>query len=267
MVTLEKIDTSRMEDLLFDLAKELGEAPQKILANEVSLFLREVIRKTAPDNKKQGEDAVRRDLRKVFTPVQQGFLDRIGSEYGTREINTWITTKTGDKHMNLVWNILDANGDGMAKFHRGHRNTRGRIPVNFKGNDMSSEKWNARYVVTKEDYAAYRDKVLARVGLVKSGWMKSLTAADATRAASMPDYIRRHGDRMGSVQNNLHDTSKPFIAMGNHGPGIQQTAHFVAQAVKTREVALGRRLRRAIAGIHDDVAAGRRVGKIEVTNE
>lgn len=267
MITLT-VDTHRLEDLIRGIARELGVAAGDILRNEVSLFTRAVINKTPPDNKKQGEDAIADDLRKVFTPVQQAFIDRIGSEFGLRNIDTWIGRVGKDpKYLHLLWQRLDPNGTGMAAFHQSHRNSRGRVAKGFKENEMGSGRWQAKYVVSEEDFAAYKAKVQARVGLMKSGWVPGLNASDPVRAGKVPNYIRRHGNRVGFAQNHLSEPTKPYVIMGNSAPNIRQTQHFVSQAVRTRQVALSRRLRRAVSGIHDDVAAGRRVSKIQVTNE
>ncbi len=278
---MDSVDTTRMEEMLNDIAVHLGAAANEILKNEASLFITEIMNKTPPtpyktvdqnnktikvNGRRSGELAITNDLSKVFTQVQQGFLDRIGSEYGTRDINQWITSKTGQKE-NLRWKRLSANGEGMSQFHQSVRGSRGRVPKGFKGNDRNSLQWTAKFVVSQEDYLTYKAKVQARVGLMKSSWLAGLTAANPVRAARVPAWIRRHGAKAGTANNHLNDATKPFITITSFAPGVRQITHFVHQAIKTREVALARRLRAAIDGVNLDVAAGRRVGKIKVAND
>jgi hypothetical protein len=248
------IDTSRANQLLDRLAHELGKGAVDAVKEEARLLSLELIRRTPPKSQAQGEKAIGRDLSKLFTSIDTGFLDRIGSEYGTKNISHWITMADG-RRVQLQWDVLDPEGRGMAQYHEQSRNAHGRIPRTFtKGSQPGTQVWRSRYVVTKQDFASYLKIVQGRVGIEKSGWQAGLTVGGGSGSKDrVPNYVSRHGNQFGSVQTSFGNPDKASVTLRNHAPGIVNTKFFVELAVKSRRGALAARLRRVIAGIKEDL--------------
>ena len=93
---------------------QMGDAARMIY-NEVRSCMRRLIAITPPRSKKQGEEAVERDLNKIFTPVNEEFLSMVGSQFGVSGIDTWITGQD-DKKPHLQWDKLDPPCSLMASF-------------------------------------------------------------------------------------------------------------------------------------------------------
>jgi hypothetical protein len=247
--------------MMDDLARELGLAAPEMLKNETRLLSLELIRRTPPNTKDQGEKAIKRDLSKLFNGVDIGFLDRVGSDFGTGPIGHWITFTNGTR-MFLQWNKLDPTGTGMSAFHRHNRDFKGHVSGLVQRIDFNNKTWNARYVVSKEDLDAYRTTVVNRAGFLKSGWLPGLIGSSGgTRGVG--GWITRHlNKKWGTFRADLNNPQKAQITISNGAPGVRLTQHIVDGAIKTRQRALERRLRRALSGIIDDVTMGRRIRKI-----
>lgn len=224
-----------------------------IFEDEARRFVQGVIRLTPPRNQKQGEAAISRDLMKVFTPVTEDLLNTIGSEHGLSAIDVWMTTAGGEKK-ELDWRKIDPTGAGMADFHRRNRNSRGKT-YNLK--KQRGDKWYAPYVVTFEDYAAYRDKMFARVGRRKAAWAKSF----AGLGGKVAGWISRHlsGAKGEFVWRN--DPNKPSITMINRSPGIQGDEHIIRSALRVRTEAIQRRIKLVLSGYSKDVSQGMKISR------
>jgi hypothetical protein len=120
-------------------------------------------------------------------------------------------------------------------------------------------------VVTDDDYVAYQSKIQERVGWMKSGWLKGLEQCNDTNSR-IQNFITRHGTKFGRAQSSFSNLEKPSIEAANFAPSIRVTQHIVDTAVRTRQFALARRYKRLLAGIKDDVTAGRRVSKVQHIN-
>lgn len=220
-----------------------------LFEDESRLFLKQVIRLTPPKSKAQGEAAIARDLMKIFTPVNEEMLNIIGSEHGLSAIDVWLTT-AGGEGKELDWRKIDPSGEGMKDFHNRNRDSRGRT-YNLKR--QKGDKWYAPYVVSFEDFAAYKAKMIARVGRRKAAWGKSFNAL----GGKLTNWIARH---LAGAKGEYHNTHGNFgsvsIVMINRSVGISQDLHFVRGALRIRESAIKRRIKLVLSGYSKDVARG-----------
>lgn len=251
-----EIDTTRLQARMQELSDALigqGQAGDAatIFEDEGRRFVQQVIRLTPPRNKKQGEDAIRRDLMKIFTPVTDELLNTVGSQHGLSAVDVWITAADG-RRINLDWKKIDPTGSGMAGFHHKNQNARGRTSDLKKD---AGDKWFAPYVVSFEDFATYRDRILARVGRRKAAWAKSFIGL----GGSVATWIRRHvGESKGQFiwQKDPH---KPSITMVNFSRGIRDDEHFIRGTLRVRTEAIQRRIKLVLSGYAKDMARGMKI--------
>jgi hypothetical protein len=257
-LTIADFDTSKLNSRIEELHDALIGQGQSgdmsgIFRDEARLFLRQVIRLTPPKTKQQGEDAISRDLMKIFTPVNQDMLDDLVIAHGANNIDTWLTTAGGEKK-HIKWTYADNTGGPMASWHqkKENRNRRGRT-YNLK--KQKGDAWYAPYAVSFENFAAYAKKVKARVGRRKAGWGKSLVGM----GGKVGGWINRHvAGAKGELQLGA-DPERPSIVMVNRAPGIADDERIVRAAIRIRTEAITKRIRLVISGYSKDVARGIKV--------
>ncbi len=264
MITAD-IDTTGLHNRLNELHDALigagrpGDAAT-VVEDEAKRFLVQVNRYTPPKNKAQGEAAVEKDLRKIFTPVNEDFLNTVGSEHGVSAVDAWIFSEKRQANINLKWSRIDPSGAGMADFHLKNRNARGRTNrLNPKAN--GSKIWSAAYIVSFEDFKNYAKKIKERVGRRRAAWGVSY----AKLGGAFAGWIGRHvgAGAKGQCVANLSNTTRPGVEMVNFAPGIMDDQRIVQSALRARERAIGKRIRLMISGYAKDVAQGIRITRKE----
>lgn len=263
MIEIADIDTSKLNSRILELHDALasqGGDVEAIFRDEARLFLAQVIRLTPPKTKQQGEDAIKRDLMKIFTPVNEDFLDDLIIEHGHNNIDAWIESSIDGTRKHIQFDYASNTGGEMADFHQRNRDNRGRTR-NLK---RMASGWYSPFAVSFENFAAYRDKVLKRVGLRKSGWAKSLIGL----AGKVTGWINRHVSE-GKAPGELHLTvgEKPSMTMINRAPGIGNDLRIVRNALRIRNEAIGKRLRLILSGYSKDVAQGIRIRRHATTTQ
>lgn len=231
-----------------------------VVQDEARLFLKQVINLTPPPGlgtaaKKQGEAAIGRDLMKIFTPVNEELMNTVALvHHGTTGIDAWF--ETAGKPMHVQWDRIDPSGAGMKAWHNQNRDSRGRTRELKRGRGTA---WYAPYVVRREDFAAYRDRIVSHVGRRKAAWAKSFVEL----GGKVQGWIDRHvSGARGLIINNLDVKNHPSVTMINSSVGISGDAHIVQSALRIRYEAMGRKLRLIVSGYASDVARG-----IKVTNK
>ena len=265
------VDMSRMNQQITALrdaligSGQMGDAAT-IIEDESRKFLKQVIAFTPPPGnsaaaQKQGEGAIRNDMLKIFTPVNEGFLDMVGSQFGTTGIDTWLTHPDTGKHYELRWDKLDPTGSGMESFHRANQNRRGRTK-NLK-RKAARGVWASPYVVAWRDFQARLQKLQHRVGWRKAAWGKSFVAL----GGKLPKWISRHiGSHPSECLVQLTGTS-PSVTMIARAPGLLDDQRIVRDAMRSRQEAISRRIKLILSGYAKDVKAGMIINRKEHRNQ
>lgn len=184
--------------------------------------------RTLNDDRRITEKAVRRDLRKVFAPIESSGLYNAGGRAGLRlkELVSGIKTNTrlvgrarkgkagrvkglADRKVAIaaVFKAAGAGDLGVIidvnpQLHRSQRNRRGRV-TNAK-----------RYlVINSRSVKAYQKEVLSHVGRGKGGWNQ----AGAKLGTSIPGWIAQHHTPGDFIDNRNHPT-QPSITVINSVP-------------------------------------------------
>lgn len=256
------VDDTRLQARIEELYDALAGAGRgsdcaTILEDEARLFLKTAIALTPPKNKAQGENAVKSDLKKIFTPVEDVFAQYIASEFGTSGVDKWLTSPSDGRRYELKWDTLDVQGYGMDAYHERSRNARGRVPGRQLPK-IAGKFWPAKYVVSQSAFASYLAKLKTHVGMRKSGWLRAYYEV----GGKLPSWIQRHASKgLGRVVNNLATPGKPSITMASHAPGALDDERVLREAFKIRIRVIGRRIKLLASGYAKDVASGMRIRK------
>jgi len=268
MVEIKEVDTKLLDLRILDLHDALigagrpGDAAT-IFQDQSRFFLEGLIRRTPPTARKgfgakqAGEEAIERDLLKIFTPVHEDLLDDIAIEFGANDIDAWRDFDGTKKQ--LKWDRIDNTGQGMANFHKANLNARGRtFGLKEKGKRGNADAWYSPYVVTFADFKAYADKMKSKVGRRKAAWGMSLISV----GGKLPNWISKHvGGAKGVVQNNLQNISHPSIVMTNYSPGISSDNRIVQQQVHIRASAIKKLIKGVLSGYSSDWKQGIKIQK------
>jgi hypothetical protein len=265
MASTVKVDLTNLESRVRELRRALlangenGDAG-KILADESRLLLKQCIKFTPPRNRQQGQVAVRRDF--------------------GRAVHTWYYGDIKNKRIqelaiignyeavNAILKNAGKNSGGMFPrravpfsndLHTKQRDRRGRIQTDKRIATFQMSAWTARL-----------KQLVARVGRMKSGWVKGYSKL----GGNVPAWISRHstGHPYSRAFVDLSGRT-PNILVGNGSAGIGVIQHLVTGAVKARTQAIGKRIKLVLSGYSGDVARGMRIkrgtghGKMNATAE
>lgn len=246
------INDERFQQLLAQLVDKLGLDAKVVVADEGRLFLKQAIGLTPPKTKAQGEQAIRDDLARVFTPANESFLIYEFSSRDKSNVDQWFNNSKG-QNVHVQWDGLDIHGSGMRIYHQQQRNARGRtVGRGSKGNKIG-ELWKAKYVTSYDAFNTYLKKIQARVGMRKAGWLRAYYEI----GGKLPQWIERHARRgLGRVQNNLDVPNHPSIIMASHAPGVMDDERILKDTFRARSEAIKKRIKLIVSGYAADVKAG-----------
>ena len=234
-----KVDDVKMRDALNSLV-DLGLDTGRVLKVEARRLLKEVIKRTPPDDRAQGENAIKEDI------------------FGGRRVN--LGRGNVIKTIGIFWIIGDASkpqfrNDGVAQFftnqgevigteqrfyrpnasveemQRVHEAARssatGRVSI---AGSMTHSVGRWRFVdrmsVKKSTANRYFRFIKQHVGKMKGGW----AVAAKSLGVNVSAWIDRHaGSQNGYVNQSLGKTDSPFITIGNTSRGVEKK---MASAVK-----------------------------------
>lgn len=251
------VDISGLQKLLRELSERARLKTPQLLADEGRLLALEFIKSTPPRNPKQGERAVLNDLRRLFATSSEGFLDVVGAEAGTHNVEFWTQLKNGKVRniLHVSWDRLDPTGAGMKAFHRSQRNSRGRVPNrryhSFRPEGRDTLHWQAAYMVAGSDFLRFAKEQQSHVGRMRAAWLPGWTKCRelSPGGEKPPRWVTRHlerGQPKGTVDvSHLKPTGgQMYLEFGNFAPGICRAAQRAIQwAIRKRKAALLRRIK------------------------
>lgn len=237
----------RLQDAF--VARGRNSEPAVIIKDESRLFLKQAIRLTPPKKKEQGEQAIKTDLLKLFSPVTQGDAEYIARNFGTSNVNHWLTNKQGE-HYQVKFARVDVQGYGMDAFHQENRKSRGRVGRNRKAMKKVGGLWQTDYLVSHEAFESYYDRTRARVGQQKSGFLAGYLKVDG----KLPRWIARHASKhLGAVIDQLDAPGAPSMTFSNHANGVTAEGRIFTDTLRARKQAIAKRIRLVLANYGEDV--------------
>src|ERR1700722_8144275 len=234
-VTL-KWDSRDFRNRIEALAKAMEVEPADIVRQQMGSAIRTIARYTYPSKKKDGDNAVENDIRRIFTTPADIFpvgsripaLDKLlKSSQWEKAANTIVSFP---RYQNLT--VADAVDPSI---HNRLKNRHGRVP--------KSTKWK---VLIKDPQALklYIKAVQAKVGRAKSAWL----AGAQKFGASLPAWVRRHGTSEGEARDTLRGT-KGYVeaATTNEAAVDMDRQHdIVERALKNTDKSLTIKLKKTL---------------------
>lgn len=234
------------------LVKATGKEAGRVVRDEARLFVKDVVKHTPPfgetpstetlnHQRKIGEAAVERDIRRAFVALEElkvmqgeetalvGRLRELARQGKVQSIHDILRDELNFKNPNVAARV-------DPEWHETQRDKRGRVP---------GGKRRPRMVILNE--GTIRKQIRAkqrRVGKAKGGWA---AAADAL-GVKLPGWIKRHGSP-GQVQNRLDNIFNPSITMANLVGYIQGTGaelQIVNRALRNRVKVMKLKLERIL---------------------
>lgn len=229
-----EINKARYRDTLNEFVRVLGADAEKLLREEMRLFLREIIRFTPPKTNAQGRKAVEGDIQKAIGLLDQNSFGRAREEVRLpmRELIRRRDNETLQEAMREMdgryWIVktFDKND------HISRRNRYGR--VRRKSFVMTTDR---------TAYNRYVREVKGRVGYAKSGWLK---AAEAV-GLPLPSWVRRHaGYAKGGFE--APTANKLEIVARNGSVRIPNYERTVSSALNSRRMSVEKEFARLLRG-------------------
>jgi hypothetical protein len=240
------IDTSVLSWKIDELARVMRKDPMEVFKDEMRLLNRTIVNFIPPSRERGGkgaaravgEAAVERQLKNLISEADPELIDTIGSQYGIRNINAYITKDDGSK-LELRWENLDPTGSRLPEYHARYRNRAGRIPNRKK----TLGKWASRVVVPWGVRKPYIEKKKGLVGFWKATWAASTAAA---LGDTFPAWISRHYGRVAGLSVCKADFSNPdkfSFTFGSRRTGNYRFSDRIRDAVAFRSKTISRRIK------------------------
>lgn len=211
------LDISQQIGLMTYLAKRgLIDPELGVLSVQARLLTEHCIKLTPPRDEAQGKGAVLRDLNYIIKGRDQSYLEFVVQLTGkTTNVEQVLRRKDGTPYVIDV-NIIDLNGSQVPGFHKGQRDSRGRIPMaSSKRQTRDIGRHTQRNVLwtTNEVFTEYKRRIMNRVGWAKAGWLYAYQALGGQRLSD--GWIRRHSAHRGTLTDGRNDPQRPFIDVRN----------------------------------------------------
>lgn len=242
------VNSTRLNDQLTGLREafigrgQMGDAAT-VVEDETRRLNKQIIKLIPPPGLdtaalQKGELAVKKDLTKLFTPVNEDFLNQVVSEFGVSGIDAWFTSPSTKNHYELKFDKIDQSGSGMSSFHRSRQDRRGRVK-SIKQKRVGN-KWRAAYVAPFQNFNAYLKKIQSHVGWSKAAFGKFYKSL----GGRLPKWIDRHVTASASeIHNDVDNHVSPSITMIARAPGLLNYKRIVSDAVRIRAEAISLRIK------------------------
>lgn len=234
-----------------DKLQGLGLSGGRILKVESRKLFQSIMLQTHPRQKQQGDGAVRRDLLKVFFPIDDATMDGATPMHGQHSgfVKLWVadggTKVIAVKQQNFKPSATIAQ---MEAWHRAARGNDGRVHgtgFGIRREVRGKLNFINRIVVRESIFEAYQKRQLSHVGRLRRGFAYAL----AKVGGSVPGWLKKTltADKpTGYIKLNL-EGEKPFIEAGNTAAGAAPRLQgIVERAVDGRWKAMTKNLRRMI---------------------
>jgi hypothetical protein len=225
--TLNEASFQRFQDGIHRLTEVFGKDAGEMTAKWCRVLLKDIISRTPPDTRVQGERAVVRDVKKAVEPVGVSKTDFRAFARGdftwtifedSKSIRKVIKKKDDVAFREIMKNIPTLERYTLTKFSSAlHKDVIGR-----RGKVNKSQR---KMTLDKEEWIAYTKQVMANVGKLKASWAPAAKAL----GLKLPSWAERHaayGDSVTAVDNKL-ETPAHFISILNQSKGIGRMTDFV----------------------------------------
>lgn len=235
---------------------QMGLSMGRVLKVETRRLLKDILRLTHPDNKAQGETALKSDLRKLFMPLDPGAmalskrLIKQGKKSGKVSAVDYVPLWTKG---NKVYGTMRENFKpdmGEQEMGSVHESKRIKGVISGMGHAKISVITGKltlfnRIIVKRSNFKRYERSKLTHVGKMRAGFAQGLKAL----GESVPSWVSRNiGPAVGYTIANINDgNAKPGIIISNQSPGAaEKMGKTVQWAVNARSMAIAKNIARMV---------------------
>jgi hypothetical protein len=241
------LNTAAFERQVAELINVTRRDSAEVLKQEAKLFVRDVVKHTPPfgkapatesfnEQKKAGEAAVDRDIRRAFLPLSRfgkGREDHVVEELKklARQGRISAAQKMLKDLTGRDWEVFMTVEPQVHEMLR----KRGRVNRQRQPKIILKEASLRKFLAEKKKH----------VGKAKGGW----AAAAAALGVKLPNWITKHGSP-GSVQNQLNHATAPQITVSNlvgYIQGAGAELRIISRALESRTVAMKAKLEKILA--------------------
>jgi len=224
------MDAGRLPIQLGALARLMGLTVRDVAYDQMRLWVQDLIRRTPPKSKGQGQKAINRDLNKLFAPANPGFVNFLEEDYhGEGRLPSSVK-------MNL-----EGNQSRMRGFHQRNRNQSGR--VRYKAGVVATHgniQFQNKMYVPAKTFRDYLKSVQKGVGKLKAGWIRSglYYAQKAHGPMKIPSWVSAQAQKLGDKTDAMKPSGNGFIEARNYAPGAgnnKSLKRWVALTWRTRQ--------------------------------
>jgi hypothetical protein len=237
------LDVREFERKAEQLSAVLSVEPAEAVRAAFGSAIKSVIRYTYPANKAQGEKAVARDIRRVFTSP----ADLFPNGALIKPLDAAIKAADWEKSAAIIlkiqkFNRLQAADSVDPATHKGYKNSRGGV-TNRSG----------PFILIKDParLREYIQKIQEKVGSAKASWLAATKKFGASGAAA---WIASHGEGEGSATDAIRDGTGYVegVSRNEAAASMEQRLHIVDRALKNTEKSLTIRLEKTLEKMAKD---------------
>lgn len=226
MTPTVSLDVARLNEDLRAFVASTGRDLAQAIRDQARLLTRDLIGGTPPfgkhafrrssnefgagesynEQRKIGEAAVRRDVRKVFQPFKQ-YAAFIGKKFNNPKLEQYLLKLGRQSDTQQLERIFK-----KWMWHPKIKTTATR-PDHIKRRDRRGRVKRATntFILDERSRVNYEKQAISHVGKAKAGWVK---AAQALGLSSIPNWITRHSSP-GLFQDSTTDLTHPSVMIGN----------------------------------------------------
>ncbi len=254
-----KFDTRNLDaamDSLYNAMILKGKDASNLIEDEHRFLVKTIVNFTPPTAsvwgppKLSGEQALRFDVEGLIKEAAPKLIDTIGSKYGLTNIDTYITSKGGEK-VQVLWKNLDPEGSQLRTLHEKYQNKQGKT---LKGPRSGKGQWRAQVMTSYGNREPYIIKRQKRVGRWRAKWAVSA----ARKGATFPNWVSRHFGALGnSAPFQFHlEGEKPYVEFGVVGRDVARNHKLIQEAIKIRARAIRDKIVLILNDYNADLAKG-----------
>ncbi len=265
------IDISQASNMFRELRDAMiakGGDASSLLKRQTRLLCRQLAIDTPPilasgqgsvgtDAQKSGEDAINRELNRVFFGVSQAQVTeaRAVNVSGVASKTLWAD-KSGQVYgVEDVLFMPDATSEQLATVHNAARLSNGKVSLAgaFTRN-IGRWKFVNRAVTLQSIKDDYIKTVFAKLGRFKATW--AVSGADLGDE-KYPSWITRHFGRLGNMtflnRQHMDDPVKGFVIVGTRAPGCGEAKYKnkVRHAVEVRMMKIRQEIKLILSDYKD----------------
>jgi hypothetical protein len=250
-----KIENKAVIQSLYNFSALSGVPVRFIVADQLRLWVQDVVKLAPPKNRRQGRAAVESDLNKLFVvkdrkPVidffQENFTD-----------NTALPSSVQMK--------FNAPKSELKRFHQKYRNKKGR--VRYKGmvvKNIGGIDFYNKWYISRKQFNEYKKEVFEKIGMLKASFIPAIDALASfvNTKGIYAAWLKKVNMKLGSysLMTMKPDGNGKMYAVSFVSYSEDQAQRLVNQTRRKRDIDIRKQLPKRIDKLVEQFNKGRLMG-------